>query len=109
MGDDAMESAINNNINGDTSSSFAVNRSGLIRKTQSTKEIGTQTEVDYNFHQGSRNFNDSIKIALARSCAAAKISPHLARVSFQTTSFLGLTIACHPMNGPRLIHQQIKN
>ena len=70
----------------DTSLNFAVNRSGAIQKTVSTNEIATQTDVNYNLREGTRNFKDSIKILLASSCAEANISPHQARISFKTHS-----------------------
>ena len=50
----------------------------------------TQTDTSFipkfELRQRSRNFNDSIKIALAYLCVVANISPEQARKSFQTTS-----------------------
>ena len=50
----------------------------------------TQTSTSFipkfELRQRSRNFNDSIKIALASSCVVANISSEQARKSFQTIS-----------------------
>ena len=64
----------------------SLSHSGLLRFTRSTSEIDTQTEWNDNLHEGSRNFKDSIKIALAASNAAANISPHHSRIAFKVTS-----------------------
>ena len=63
-----------------------MNRSGLLRLTRSTNEIATQTEGNDNLREGSRNFKDSLKIALAALSAAANISPHQSRIAFKVIS-----------------------
>ena len=64
----------------------SLNHSALLHFIQSTSEIATQTEWNDNLHEGSRNFKDSIKIALAATSAAANISPYQSRVTFKVTS-----------------------
>ena len=69
---------------------FSMNRSGRVRKTNSINHAATHTEYVYRdalpILHGCRNFNASIKIALASSRTVANISSNQARLAFQIVS-----------------------
>ena len=66
---------------------YSINRSGRVRETKTTKDSNCQTEYQYEdrrpLRSGCRNFNESVKIALAASSSRANISSEQARRSFQ--------------------------
>ena len=86
----------------DKNRNLSVNRSGKARLSVGRVDASTQTEGEYvlktdevqtkPLRKGNRKFHDSIKIALASSCAAANISPEQSRKAFQATSeiFFGM-------------------
>ena len=65
---------------------YSMNRSGLIRDTTDTTDSETQTDVSYSLRDGVRNFKESVKVALANTCAEANVSPNQSRVVFQVIS-----------------------
>ena len=91
--DEETVMVMNSTFLDDSNISFAVNRSGKIRPTPSSTEIGVQTDLTFNLRDGSKKFNDSIKIALAASSSAANISPEAARLAYKvaTERHLGLS------------------
>lgn len=110
--DDETLSATLPKESNDPSCSYAVNRSGKVRLSISHSDASTQTEGEYvlktddiqkkSLRKGNRNFHDSIKIALASSCAAANISPEQSRKAFQATSeiFFGMKYYLSPDDVP---------
>ena len=70
--------------------SFSSNRSGKTRKTAVVSHAETQTGFRYDLQlplrDGFRNFNNSIKLALASSCAEANISSNQSRLAFKASS-----------------------
>ena len=91
--DEETVMVMNSTFLDDSNISFAVNRSGKIRPTPSYTEIGVQTDLTFNLRDGSKKFNDSIKIALAASSSAANISPEAAGLAYKvaTERHLGLS------------------
>ena len=73
----------------ETSVNVSQNRSGVVRSTKPVAEVGTQTEFHVAavkpLRSGFRNFDDSIKTALALSCSNAGITTEQSRKAFQTT------------------------
>ena len=86
--DEETVMVMNSTFLDDSNISFAVNRSGKIRPTPSSTEIGVQTDLTFNLRDGSKKFNDSIKIALAASSSAANISPVAARLAYKVVEGL---------------------
>ena len=87
----------------ETSVNVSQNRSGVVRTTKPVAEVGMQTEFHVGavkpLRSGFRNFDDSIKTALALSCSNAGTTEQ-SRKAFQTTSevFYGIKYELCPQN-----------
>ena len=73
----------------ETSVNISQNQSGVVCSTKPVAEVGMQTEFHVGvvkpLRSGFRNFDDSIKTALALSCSNAGITTEQSRKAFQTT------------------------
>ena len=86
----------------DLSTNFSLNCSEIAQTTRSVPNTDTQIEETIEtvkpLQSGVRNFDESIKTALALSCSHAEITTEQTRKAFQVTSlvFFGMTYHLSP-------------